>query len=112
MESHVTITDHILSHVRFPKIYSQVPLWAASHHEFINGEGYPHHALSDSIPKEARLLTILDIFEALTAKDRPYKKPMPIERALSVLDSMAEEGKLDKDLLQLFKESKAWEGVL
>ena len=56
-------------------------------------------------------MTILDIFEALTAKDRPYKKPMPVERALSILESMVSSGDLDGEILGLFKESRAWEKI-
>lgn len=112
MESHVVITNHILSQVRFPKAYSQVPLWASSHHEYINGEGYPAGVQAAKIPQEARLLTILDVFDALTAQDRPYKKPMSPEKALSILDSMVQEGKLDAEILSLFKESQAWKVIL
>ena len=65
----------------------------------------------DSIPNEVRLLTILDIFEALTAKDRPYKKPIPLERSLDILRNMAREGSLDEDILALFIQSRAWEAV-
>ena len=56
-----------------------------------------------------RLLTILDVFDALTAKDRPYKPGMPVEKALSILHSMADEGSMDKNILALFEESQAWE---
>ena len=110
MESHVSVTAKILSHVFFPKIYSQVPVWASAHHELLNGKGYPDHLTAESIPWEVRLLTILDIFDALTARDRPYKKGMPVEKALSILQDMAErEGSIDKDILDLFIESKVWE---
>lgn len=109
MESHVVVTGRILEHVTFPKIYEEVPAWASAHHEYINGKGYPKHVSGDEIPWEVRLLTILDVFDALTARDRPYKQPMPAEKALSILQSMVEEGSLDGDVLALFKESKAWE---
>ena len=56
-----------------------------------------------------RLLSILDVFDALTAKDRPYKKPMPIEKALSILHGMVDEGALDGEILALFEQSQAWE---
>lgn len=108
MESHVSITKKILNNVTFPKIYNQVPQWASSHHEFLNGMGYPQHISQDEIPMETRLLTILDVFEALTAQDRPYKKGMPPEKALTILDSMAQEGQLDAKILSLFKASNAW----
>ena len=55
-----------------------------------------------------RLLTILDIFEAMTAHDRPYKKAMPAEHVFGILRKMAEEGQIDKDILNLFEQSKAW----
>ena len=113
MQSHVVVTGRILSQVTFPKMYAQVPIWAAMHHELINGNGYPNHVRGDEIPPEVRLLTILDVFEALTARDRPYKPPMPLEKALGILHIMAEkEGSIDPEILRMFEESKAWEGVV
>ena len=112
IESHAAITERILGSVAFPPLFSQVPVWASEHHEFLSGKGYPAHLSGGEIPKEARLLTILDIFEALTASDRPYKKPIPLDKALRILEEMAEEGSLDTEILTLFQESRAWEGVL
>ena len=112
MESHVVMTARILEQVSFPKMYSQVPGWAGAHHELLNGKGYPTHASGDEIPKEVRLLTILDVFDALTAKDRPYKPGMPVEKALSILDSMVQQGGMDAEILSLFRESQAWEEIL
>lgn len=111
MESHVVMTSNILRSVAFPKIYQSVPLWAGAHHELLNGRGYPQKLAGDEIPPEVRLLTILDVFDALTAKDRPYKAGMPVEKALSILRSMAEEGSLDGTLLALFEQSSAWEVI-
>ena len=108
MESHVTVTAHILQHVVFPKNYAQVPHWAAAHHELLNGKGYPAHLTAPDLPMEVRLLTILDVFEALTARDRPYKEPMPPERALTILREMADAGAIDRALLSLFADSHAW----
>ena len=84
-------------------------MWASEHHEQVNGCGYPLHLKGDDIPREARLLTILDIFEALTASDRPYKKPMSVERSLNILHSMVDEGRIDGDILKKFENSRAWE---
>ena len=109
MESHVVMTARILDQVSFPKMYAQVPGWASAHHELLNGKGYPNHISGDNIPKEVRLLTIRDVFDALTAKDRPYKPGMPVETALSILDSMVGEGSMDAEILSLFRESQAWE---
>ena len=83
---------------------------AAAHHELLNGSGYPKHLSGDAIPYEVRIITILDVFDALVADDRPYKPGMLVERALSILQVMAEkEGKLDPELTRLFCESKCWE---
>jgi len=109
MESHVVMTARILEQVSFPKMYDQVPGWAGAHHELLNGKGYPAHISGEEIPKEVRLLTILDVFDALTAKDRPYKPGMPVEKALSILDNMVNEGGMDAEILALFRESQAWE---
>lgn len=110
MEKHVEITDRLLSQIRFSPELSHVRQWAASHHEFLSGAGYPRRLKGEEIPWEARIITILDIFEALTASDRPYKPGMPAERALSILKEMAEEeGKLDPALTALFAESRCWE---
>ncbi|MBR1659213.1 MAG: hypothetical protein IJ705_02690 [Oscillospiraceae bacterium] len=112
MQSHVTSTSKILGQVSFPKMYAETPLWASEHHELLNGRGYPRRLQGNEIPWEVRLLTILDIFDALTARDRPYKKAMPVSRALSILHSMVEEGAIDGEVLALFEESKAWEDLI
>lgn len=111
MESHVVMTARILEQVSFPKAYKEVPKWASAHHELLNGRGYPDHISGEDIPREVRLLTILDVFDALTARDRPYKPGMPVEKALSILESMVNEGSMDEEILGLFRESKAWEGI-
>lgn len=109
MQSHVVMTDKLLSQIRFSPELSHVRGWAASHHEFLNGSGYPKHLSGGEIPVEVRILTILDIFDALTADDRPYKPGMSVERALSILDTMAnKEKKLDPELVRLFAESRCW----
>lgn len=111
MQGHASATRRILSQVKFPQAFAMVPDWASEHHELLGGTGYPQKMSGDLIPREVRLLTILDIFEALTAKDRPYKKPMSVERSLEILYSMAKEGSIDKEILDLFAESEAWKAV-
>ena len=111
MQEHATSTWNILRQVRFPDQYAKVPEWAASHHELLNASGYTRGLAGAQIPREVRLLTILDIFEALTAKDRPYKPPIPLEKAWSILDKMVEEGALDGEMLKEFRESRAWEQI-
>lgn len=96
MESHVVMTAKILSKVHFNKNYTDVPRWAAEHHEYLNGSGYPNHLTAEKIDTETRILAVSDIYDALTSKDRPYKEPMPKEKAFAILHAMAEkEGKLD-----------------
>ncbi|MCR4990674.1 MAG: GAF domain-containing protein [Lachnospiraceae bacterium] len=108
VEEHVSYTARMLEKMSFTGIYEKVPFWAGSHHEFINGTGYPNHLSGEDLPMETRLLTIIDIYDALTAEDRPYKPPMPAEKAFAILEDMAKEGKIDKDILTLFRKSKAW----
>lgn len=109
MQSHVAMTDKLLSQIQFGTELSHVRKWASSHHEYLNGSGYPHHLSGGEIPLEVRIITILDIYDALTADDRPYKPGMPPERALSVLKDMAvKEGKLDNTLVDLFIKSNCW----
>lgn len=112
MESHVIVTDKLLSQIKFSADLSHVREWAAAHHEMLNGSGYPKHLTADEIPEEVRIISILDIFDALVAADRPYKRGMPVEQALSILDAMAnKEGKLDPKLTALFIESRCWEKI-
>ena len=108
IESHVSWTGTLLSKVEFRGDYKPVPKWAAGHHELLDGSGYPDHLSDNAIPWETRLLTIIDIYDALTAEDRPYKPPMPPEKAFAILADMAEHGKVDRHILNSFRESKAW----
>lgn len=110
MEEHAVITDRLLAQISFTPEFAHVRQWAAAHHELLNGSGYPRHLKAGEIPTEVRILTILDIFDALVAKDRPYKPGMPAGRALAILDEMAvKEGKLDPTLTALFAESRCWQ---
>lgn len=103
IESHVEYTSIILKDIHFGTNYDKVQLWAGSHHEYLDGSGYPKHAHAEELNTEMRLLTIMDIFESLISTDRPYKKPMPIEKAISILEAMVGEGKLDEGLVALTK---------
>lgn len=105
MESHVTMTTRILDKVHFNQNYIDVPKWAGEHHEFLDGSGYPNHLKGEELSLETRILTIADIYDALTSRDRPYKPPMPKEKALGILGSMAKEGKLDGQLVEWLAEA-------
>lgn len=113
VEKHVVYTAEMLSKMNFKGTFKDVPLMAGMHHEFIDGSGYPGHLHDGELPNETRLLTVLDIYDALTAEDRPYKPAIPAEKAFKILYSMCEEGKLDAKVVKLFEESGAWirEGV-
>ena len=109
IESHVVHTREMLEQMGFSGDYGDVCLWASGHHEYLDGSGYPDGRKGEEIPWETRLLTILDVYDSLTADDRPYKPPMSPEKAFQILESMCEEGKLDAEILKSFQESKAWE---
>ncbi len=110
MESHVVVTDKLLSQIEFSEDLAHVRSWAASHHELLNGSGYPNHRAGDDIPVEVLIITILYIFDSIVSYELPYKPGMPVEKALGILNIMAEkEGKLDPALTKLFIESRCWE---
>jgi len=108
MEQHVSTTGRILSSIAFKKYYKNITDWAQSHHEFLDGSGYPRGLKGDELDTEVRIITIMDIFEALTASDRPYKKALPPDKAFDILTDMAEKGKLHAEFVQLFKKSEVW----
>ncbi len=109
MENHVGIAQRMLEQIPFGKKYVKVPEWACAHHEFLDGSGYPQNLHADELPLPVRILTIMDIYDALTAQDRPYKKALPKERAFAIMEEMANAEKLDGELLRLFKQSRIWE---
>lgn len=99
MEEHVVMTAKILDKVYFNTQYKNVAKYASSHHELLDGSGYPHHRKGEELALESRILAVVDVFDALTCTDRPYKAPMPKEKAFSILHAMAEEGKLEERLV-------------
>lgn len=107
VRSHVTYTEEYLSKMNFGKRYPHIIKWAGAHHEYLDGSGYPRGLKGDEIPYEARILTVVDVFEALTSADRPYKKSMSPEKAFLMLEDMAQRGKIDKEIQVLFKEAFA-----
>ena len=108
IEKHVSFTYEILKMVPWGRGLENVPVIAHRHHEKLDGSGYPSRVLAVDIPVQSRILTITDIYDALTAKDRPYKPAVPIERALLILEDEVKQGKLDPVLFALFIESKAY----
>lgn len=108
MQDHVEMTRIMLEQMSFGEDYQNVVTFAAQHHERLNGSGYPKGLKEDEISREVRLLVILDIFEALTARERPYKPPIPAEKAFEILYRMASQVEIDLDILKLFEQSQAW----
>ncbi|MGH7638996.1 MAG: HD-GYP domain-containing protein, partial [Gemmatimonadaceae bacterium] len=99
IESHVTHTYRFLEEIPWTRELKGIPEIAYGHHEKLNGRGYPRRVAGDAIPIQTRMMTISDIFDALTATDRPYKRAVPAVRALDILQMEAREGMLDRDLL-------------
>jgi HD-GYP domain-containing protein (c-di-GMP phosphodiesterase class II) len=108
MESHVTHSFHFLTKIPWTGEMRGIPEIAYGHHEKLDGTGYPRRLAGDEIPIQARMMTISDIFDALTAQDRPYKRAVPIRNALDILHAEADEGKLDRDLLDIFVSRKIY----
>jgi len=106
IENHVTMTRNILEQLPFPKNLSHVAEYASSHHERLDGSGYPKGLAGAELPLQSRILAISDIFEALTAKNRPYRDPMKLSKALQVLDVLKEKGQIDGDLVDMFTNNK------
>ncbi|HTU03727.1 MAG TPA: HD domain-containing phosphohydrolase, partial [Candidatus Sulfotelmatobacter sp.] len=78
------------------------------HHEKLNGAGYPNGLRGEDIPLQGRMMAVCDVYDALTASDRPYKPALPPEKALAILRQDAEAGGLDAELVRIFTDSRAW----
>ncbi|KIG14794.1 hypothetical protein DB30_06380 [Enhygromyxa salina] len=102
IQSHVSHTFDFLEQIPWGRKLTRVPDIAGKHHEYLDGSGYPHGIRAAQIPIQTRMMTIADIFDALTAKDRPYKRAVPLERALSILEMEVDAGKLDRELFEAF----------
>lgn len=101
IENHVELTFKMLNELPFPKKHSMVAEYAAGHHEKLDGSGYFRHLSKDELPLQSRIMAIADIFEALTAKDRPYKKPMKLSQAMEILSDLKKDGHIDPDIHDL-----------
>jgi len=108
INNHVLVTHKILSGLPFPKKMRHVASYAAAHHENIDGSGYPFGLKGEEIPFQSRIIAIADIFEALTARDRPYKKGKTLSEALRIMDVMVKDNHIDKDLFGFFTKEKIY----
>ncbi len=106
IESHVTHTYRFLSQIPWTRDLRRIPEIAYGHHEKLDGRGYPRKLPPAAIGLETRMMTIADIYDALTASDRPYKKAVPHEKALDILAAEAKAGQLDPELFRLFVDAQ------
>ncbi len=110
IESHVVHTHSFVSKIPWPPEYRKIPDIALRHHEALDGSGYPDGLQGrESTSLQSRMMAIADIFDALSAHDRPYKKAVPLEKVISILNEEAERGKLDPDLVDVFISNKIYE---
>ena len=112
IQSHVDHTIAFLRTIPWGRSLRGIPRIAGAHHELMDGSGYPKNLRGDTIPIEARMLTIADIFDALTAADRPYKAAVPVRRAVGIIESEVRAGKCDPQLFQVFVEAELWKRVM
>lgn len=106
IRSHAAVSYRILRRIPFPRRLRDVPVIAADHHEALDGSGYPNGKTADQLPLQSRILAVADIFDALTANDRPYKKAFSLETAYRILRENAARGKLDSRLVELFIQAR------
>jgi len=108
IESHVSKTFEILKMIPWSRGLEQVPDIAYKHHEKLDGSGYPNQITAEDIPAQTRMMTICDIYDALTADDRPYKPAMPVEKALDIIVAHVRAGKLDSAYFDIFVQAKLY----
>ncbi len=108
INNHAVVTDKMLSKLPFPKKLKRVPEYAANHHERMDGSGYPKGLNADNLALPARIMALADIFEALTARDRPYKKGKTLSEAMRIMDFMVKDYHIDPELYAFFKKTKLY----
>ena len=108
IESHVTHTFRFLRQIPWTKDLRRVPAIAYAHHEKLTGKGYPNSLNGEDIPFQSKMMAICDIYDALTAADRPYKRALPPEKAIEILNYEVKDGNVDRELVRIFTESQVW----
>jgi HD-GYP domain-containing protein (c-di-GMP phosphodiesterase class II) len=111
IESHVQHTYNFLSQIPWTSDLKQVPDIAYSHHEKLNGTGYPRKLTAERIPIQAQMMTISDIYDALTSRDRPYKRAVAPEKALDILQGDVDAQKIDAELFNIFVETRVYQRI-
>lgn len=102
IRSHAEVSIRLLNGIPFSRRLRGVPTYAGDHHEMLDGSGYPRGKTAEQLPVQSRILAVADIYDALTASDRPYKKAFTRERAYAILREEAARGRLDQELVELF----------
>lgn len=108
INNHIWVTIRMLESLPWPKHLKNVPEYAGGHHERMDGKGYPKGLTREQMSVQARIMAIADIFEALTAADRPYKKGKTLSESLTILGKFAENGHIDPDLFDIFVREKVY----
>lgn len=105
IQEHMISTVKMLEGLPFPPELAKVPRYATTHHETLRGTGYPRGLTADDLSLPERIMVVADVFEALTAADRPYKEPKPISEAVTILHKLVQKGNIDADVFELFLSS-------
>jgi hypothetical protein len=108
IESHVVHSFNFLSQIPWTIEFRSIPEIARAHHEKLNGKGYPFGLNSDQIPIQAKMMTICDIYDALSASDRPYKRAIPTDRALDILKICVRDDEIDPELFRVFLDAQIY----
>jgi HD-GYP domain-containing protein (c-di-GMP phosphodiesterase class II) len=108
IESHVVHSFNFLAQIPWTPEFRAIPEIARAHHEKLNGKGYPFGLNSGQIPVQAKMMTICDIFDALSASDRPYKRAVPTDRALDILKLCVRDGEIDPELFRVFLDAQVY----
>jgi len=109
IENHAVMSIRMLSELPFPKKLSRVPEYAGAHHERLDGSGYPLGLTEEELSIQARIIAIADIFEALSARDRPYRKPSPLPEVIKILGRLRDDRHIDPDLYKLLVETDLYQ---
>ncbi|MFK5969429.1 MAG: HD domain-containing phosphohydrolase [Candidatus Marithrix sp.] len=108
INSHINVSINMLDTLPYPKYLKNVPEYAGGHHEHVDGSGYPKGLTGEQMSVQARIMGLADIFEALTARDRPYKEAMPLSLALTILGKEKQSNHIDPDLFDIFIHQKVY----
>jgi HD-GYP domain-containing protein (c-di-GMP phosphodiesterase class II) len=111
IRSHAAHTISFLNKIPWGRAMRRIPAYAGAHHEKLDGTGYPAGLPAEAIPLPSRIMAVADIFDALTASDRPYKKAVSLERALQILDFEVKDRHIDAELVRLFKEHEVYRAL-